>query len=754
MRILENAYALIIGVDNEQKTDIFQKDAKAFYNVLSNETLCGYKKENIILLLDKDATSENIVGALDHYIERIGENSSFLLFYSGHGGYYQGRSYLLPYLASSENLVFGKDLREKLSQMKSKRMFILFDCCHSGGFFDENKDEIISQAVAKHTPIQKASSLEGLAQEIDNEQGMVIMASSQVDERSWARGNCSIFTETLIEAFKAEHLKRKHFLVDEYVRTVETANYVFERTPERFLELKQIDNQNIAKGGNQIIREKMQMPYANLQMSSDFVICYIPEELKPRISTKKFTNTLQNIEPIASKVSNIEPWERSEGNNLLLFVHGFSGESKETFGKIPTMLQSDSNFDGWAMKPLGYSPVVQPKLGKDIWGAILDVDKIAMFLKTSITYKFKDYDRIAIVAHSLGGLVVQKAILELDQYNRNRISHLIMFGTPSNGISPEVLTKQWNKKYSELSSEGDYIKSLRQEWKDTFNDKYPFKLKVAASSEDEYVSIDSCHNPFAKEYCEIVDGKHLQIVKPKDEKDDAYSLVLSTLTGSKFFNQYTNKEEINLTLGKYDAVVKELLPRKNDLDKRGLTQLIFALEGLERKDEVYDILNNHPLAQNNTDLMGIIGGRHKRDYLKTYSYKSSQLSRDYYSKALKISVENEVHSQIYYHAINLAFLSIVTDPETGKSEMKTYANQALEATQHCDDNLWKYATVAEANMYLGNLDLAKEYYLKASEGIGIREKISMHTNAYAGYVALTNKDDDEFTQFLKARLLS
>jgi hypothetical protein len=160
------------------------------------------------------------------------------------------------------------------------------------------------------------------------------------------------------------------------------------------------------------------------------------------------------------------------------------------------------------------------------------------------------------------------------------------------------------------------------------------------------------------------------------------------------------------------------------------------------------------MAQNNTDLMGIIGGRHKRDYLKTYSYKSSQLSRDYYSKALKISVENEVHSQIYYHAINLAFLSIVTDPDTGKSEMKKYANQALEAAHHCDDDLWKFATVAEANMYLGNFDAAKEFYIKASEGIGVREKISMHTNAYAGYVALTNKENDEFTQFLKTRLLS
>ena len=32
--------------------------------------------------------------------------------------------------------------------------------------------------------------------------------------------------------------------------------------------------------------------------------------------------------------------------------------------------------------------------------------------------------------------------------------------------------------------------------------------------------------------------------------------------------------------------------------------------------------------------------------------------------------------------------------------MKKYANQALEAAEKCDDNLWKFATVAEGNMYL------------------------------------------------------
>jgi pimeloyl-ACP methyl ester carboxylesterase len=743
MTHLENAYALIIGVDYKQKTESVLKDAQSIYNVLSNKELCGYKEENISLLLDSEATCKRIIDEIDNLILKMNENSSFLLYYSGHGGYSEEHdiSFLCPYDKTADDYISGKELREKLSKMKSKKIFILFDCCHSGSFF-EGKDEIISQTISKNTKqriVQKKSTLEGLAQEIDDEQGMVILASSQASELSWGDENESVFTQCLIESFKA---KNKHFFADEYVRTVETVNYVFERTPELINELKKRSD---------IVKD--QTPYANLQMSTDFAICYIPKEFRSKIVTNKFKSQITKTETVSSKSDHVESWERSEGNNLLLFLHGFSGESKDTFGHIPKMLQSDSNFDGWAMKSLGYSPIVQPKLGKDIWGAILDVDKIAGFLKTSIKYKFKGYDRIAIVAHSLGGLVAQKAILGLDDDNRNRISHLIMFGTPSNGIAPEVLDKQWNKKYRELSSEGEYIQSMRKEWKETFNNKYPFKLKVAASTEDEYVSLESCHEPFAKEHREFVDSKHLMMVKPKDDKDDAYSLILNSLTGSKFFNQFTNKQEINLTLGKYDSVVQTLLPNKDDLDKRGLTQLIFALEGLERKEEVYDILNNHPMAQNNTDLMGIIGGRHKRDYLKTYSYKSSQLSREYYSKALKISAENEVHSQIYYHAINLAFLSIVTDPETGRSEMKKYANQALEATKHCDDS-WKDATIAEANMYLGNLETAKEFYIKASEGMGIREKLSMHTNAYAGYVALTNKEDDEFTQFLKAQLLS
>ena len=87
--------------------------------------------------------------------------------------------------------------------------------------------------------------------------------------------------------------------------------------------------------------------------------------------------------------------------------------------------------------------------------------------------------------------------------------------------------------------------------------------------------------------------------------------------------------------------------------------------------------------------------------------------------------------------------------------MLKYAKQALEATEHCRDNLWKYATVAEANMYIGNMEKSVEFYTKAAEMADIRQKISMHTNAYAGYVAIMQtNNEDNFIRFLKSSFLS
>ena len=189
--------------------------------------------------------------------------------------------------------------------------------------------------------------------------------------------------------------------------------------------------------------------------------------------------------------------------------------------------------------------------------------------------------------------------------------------------------------------------------------------------------------------------------------------ILSTLTNTEFYNEFTNSEEINLALGKYDVIVKQLLPNLDALDANGLKQLIFSLEGLDRKEEALQILNEHPIAADNTDLMGLLAGRFKRSYLKTFDNTHGESALEYYSKSLEIATKQENHNQIYYHAINLAFLSVVL--KNNESDMMKYAKIALEATSNCRDNLWKYATIGEANMYIGDMEKAEEFYLKAAK---------------------------------------
>ena len=550
----------------------------------------------------------------------------------------------------------------------------------------------------------------------------------------------SLFTKHLLMALKGQHQTE---FVDPYVRILQVAGYLM-RTIPPILE-------KIATKWD--MPHVVQEPYVNLELYDDFVLSYVPKEIRDKMALPE-PDTAPKTQTKGKKEVRTVFRETEGANNLLLFIHGFSGEAGDTFGKIPDMLLGETRMDGWDMKPFGYSQFVDPELGKDIWAGVKDVDRIAQYLCTSVRYKFEKYDRIAIVAHSLGGLIAQRAILDFKEEYRQKISHLILLGTPSNGIESEKLKKLWNNKYKEMSSEGAFIRGLRKEWDDLYHGTYPFTLRVAGSVDDEFVTLDSCFSPFKEELRITVDGRHLGMVKPKNEEDDCYQLVLNTLTDTEFANLYTDNEEINIALGKYDAVVKKLLPNKGALDKNGLKRLVFALEGLDRREEALKILDEHPSAQEDTDLMGIIGGRYKRGYLNFPSQEDAETAFVYYELALEKSTSKQNYGQIYYHAINLAFLYLVV--ENDREKMQTYAQMALDATEECAEDVWKFATVAEASMYLGDLNKAREYYLKAAELSGIREKISMHLNAYAGYTSLkqTDKAQDPFIVFLKDQFLS
>ena len=83
---------MIIGISDYQDPNIpdlrfARKDAEAVYEVLTDPAIGGFKKENVLLLVDEDATFMNIRSALrDWLVEKVsGEDDLVFIFFSGHG---------------------------------------------------------------------------------------------------------------------------------------------------------------------------------------------------------------------------------------------------------------------------------------------------------------------------------------------------------------------------------------------------------------------------------------------------------------------------------------------------------------------------------------------------------------------------------------------------------------------------------------------------------------------------------------------
>lgn len=741
---LKNAYALLIGVGND--LPVTAGDAASLYQLLLDKDLAGYRPENVTLLTNELATRENILAAFDNLILKVDADSSVLLYYSGHGGTYSDNTFLKQkdWKPESENQKYfhlcpydydpvnyettwvkAEEVRAKINALKSRRLIFFLDCCHAAG--------MVQNPILPGIALEFKADADGLAQNLDTGRGMSIISSCRADQKSYIMegDNNSLYTKCMLEVLQGQD-KNDHD--DPFIRISEVVRYIFKTVPENHPE---------------------QNPYANLQIYDDFIVSKTAFDAKKEETIVKVGNTTDKEVEITKK-QHVENFRINENaNNLIIFVHGFSGMAESTFGAIPELLMKNEKLDGWDMLPLGYAENIQPELGHNVWASTTDIQIISTYLASSIKHNYSKYKRIAIVAHSLGGLVVQEALLSLKEDALKKISHVLLFGTPSAGIPALVLEQTKQDNLSELSENSDYIKKLRTQWNTQFTKGYPFSFMVVAATKDSYVPIKSSLEPFSKEYRAVVEGTHFSMVSVENENNDSFDLIIKTLTDTVFLSQFSSFEEINITLGNYDEVIKTLLPKVSDLDANGLEQLVFALEGADRSVEALSIIENSELAKNNSNVLGILGGRFKRNYLNSYQKSDGENAMRYYGKGLQIADLKNDHRQIYYLSINLAFLSLVCLNDF--TAMGEYAHKALESLKKDPfNNLWKLATLGEANMYSGDFEASKIYYAQAAKMGGIREKLSIYTNAYNAYMHLMSTDNpnNDFIKFLKTNFLS
>ncbi len=120
--------------------------------------------------------------------------------------------------------------------------------------------------------------------------------------------------------------------------------------------------------------------------------------------------------------------ENAQNRVAIVFVHGFSGDLRRTWGEIPKLLKESNKLLGWDLFGFGYASRKRFDL-LGLWSADPDLERISEKLITTLEIETKGY-KLAFVAHSMGGLVVQRALI-LNPAFRNKTTHVILFGTPS-----------------------------------------------------------------------------------------------------------------------------------------------------------------------------------------------------------------------------------------------------------------------------------------------------------------------------------
>jgi pimeloyl-ACP methyl ester carboxylesterase len=250
--------------------------------------------------------------------------------------------------------------------------------------------------------------------------------------------------------------------------------------------------------------------------------CATLEKIIEQVGSLRGTTTDRDREDLREDVHN---------DKLIVFVHGFNSSSKTAWGKFPSLLLGDDELKDFNIVLYGY----RTKSCVETDSIREEGNLLASFLHDTIRGNHQKYQQVVLVGHSMGGLVIMRALLTL-----NRDHPLVLdehdfrvatFGTLYLGVENTGLLPPFcrNKQTEGLALFNTDLHETIRDWTQGFNQgregrritpSVPFYTFYGKG--DKFVSPASACGYNAKN-CEVVDGDHTAIVKPETRKHLAYS---------------------------------------------------------------------------------------------------------------------------------------------------------------------------------------------------------------------------------------
>jgi pimeloyl-ACP methyl ester carboxylesterase len=414
---------------------------------------------------------------------------------------------------------------------------------------------------------------------------------------------------------------------------------------------------------------------------------------------------------MAENQASVEQYRQQDGaDRALILVHGFNG-GHEDWGEFPAYLTSDDPLSPWDIYSIGYTTsskidlftvanFLSPHQSRDP-----ELRELATYLRTRLYVRPLDrYQRIAFVAHSMGGLVVQRAIVDDDEL-RAKVSDLVLFGTPSGGLQKAGLFGRLKRQMANFMVGSEFIADLRERWTSEVTSEPEFSFRAVAGDSDQFVPPSTVLEPFQVRYHASVPGDHLTMIQP-DAVDDLNVLLVSKLVGEAGAPAGPfDAARLAMTIGDYARAVEEFSARAGELDDRHAVLYAMALEAVGRREEAIKLLQGRG---GDTDVRGTLAGRLKRQWLDNGDEAVAARALEIYSSAYTDAVAAGDPEQALYLGINVAFMQLAAEERPDAAQAT-----AVEVLRDADDappNYWTLATQGEAYLHLGRTDRALESF--------------------------------------------
>jgi pimeloyl-ACP methyl ester carboxylesterase len=407
----------------------------------------------------------------------------------------------------------------------------------------------------------------------------------------------------------------------------------------------------------------------------------------------------------------------------IVFVHGFTGDRRGTWNRIPEFLQADKRMRGWDLFGFGYGSHKRfDMLG--IWSADARLEEIAIKLNSTPEIGKKNYKTVAFVAHSMGGLVVQRALAQSAEL-RKRTTHVFLFGTPSAGLVKASWLSWVKQQIDNMSASGPFIAKLRGDWKRLKLDSAPpFRFLATAGESDQFVPPASSIEPFPEAVRRVIPGNHTSMIHVESAKEPAVKLLIEGFTDGAALAGPRNSARVAVEAGEFQDAIDRLWPGRKKLDDGGATQLAIALDRVGRRDDAIEVLLDR--KPEGTDVLGVLAGRLKRRWHGTRNADDFKSALELYQRGYNEAIAQTPpdHGQAHYHGINLSYFALAgskKDVATAR-DMATKVLGHVQAATDPGQQHWRLASEGDALIILDRVD----------EGLGKhRQVVAIEPNPWA-----------------------